>query len=144
MCSRLYIYEACKGEDRFKRYTKSSLTAEINKYVEDDEGKKPSTRELIDWRDKSHTNVSIYALDPFYKTFMASPAPRKNGETVRLCFICKDNHCYPILNQDLISKITNGSSLIKHLDLIQWNSQQSEEKTIRCKTIKEYHKIIDR
>ena len=112
--------------------------------MEDDEGKKPSTRELIDWRDKSHTNVSIYALDPFYKTFMASPAPRKNGETVRLCFICKDNHCYPILNQDLISKITNGSSLIKHLDLIQWNSQQSEEKTIRCKTIKEYHKIIDR
>ena len=26
---------------------------------------------------------------------------------------------------------------------MQWNSQQSEEKTIRCKTIKEYHKIID-
>ena len=36
-CVQDYIYEACIGEDGFKRYTKSSLTEE----------KKPSTREII-------------------------------------------------------------------------------------------------
>ena len=105
-CVQDYICEACKGEDGFERYSKGSLTADINKYVEDDEGKKPSTKEIINWQNNSHTNVSIYALGPFYKTFMASPARRKNGETVRLYFICKDNHCYSILNQYLNSKIT--------------------------------------
>ena len=58
-------------------------------------------------------------------------------------FICKDRHCFPILNQDLISKIKNGSSLIKHLDIIQWNSQQSEDKIERCKTLEDYYNIIN-
>ena len=64
-CVQDYIYEACIGEDGFKRYTKSSLTEEINKYVVDSKEKKPSTREIINWRDNCRTNVSIYALDPF-------------------------------------------------------------------------------
>ena len=34
-CVQDYIYEACKGENGFKRYTKTSLTEEINKYVFD-------------------------------------------------------------------------------------------------------------
>ena len=38
-CVQDYIYEACKGEDGFKRYTKSSLIADINKYVYDKDGK---------------------------------------------------------------------------------------------------------
>ena len=92
MCARLYIYEACRGEIGFKRYTKTSLTEEINKYVFDKDGKRPSTREIIDWRDNCRTNVSIYALDPFYNKFVSSSAPRNNGATVRLCFICKDGH----------------------------------------------------
>ena len=85
----------------------------------------------------------MHALDPFYHTFVSSPAPRKNGETIRLCFICKDGHCFPILNQDLISRIENGSSLIKHLDIIQWNSQRSEDKIERCKTLEDYYNIIN-
>ena len=64
-CVQDYIYEACIGEDGFKRYTKSSLTEEINKYVVDSKEKKPSTREIINWRHNCRTNVSIYALDPF-------------------------------------------------------------------------------
>ena len=142
-CVQDCIYEACKGEDGFKRYTKSSLMEEINKFVFDNKGKRPSTREIINWRDNCHTNVSIYAVDPFYNTFVSSPAPRNNGQTVRLCFICKGGHCYPILNQNAITKITTGSSPIKHLDLIQWNTQHSEDKVERCKTIEDYHKIIN-
>ena len=73
---------------------------------------------------------------------MSSPASRKNGKAVQLCFNCKDGYCFPILNQELIAKITKGSSLIKHLDLIQWNSQRSEEKTERCKTLDDYYNMI--
>ena len=86
-CVQDYIYEACKSEDGFKRYNKGSLTAEINKYVEDDEGKNISTTEIINWQNDCHTNVSIYALDPFYTTFMASLAPRKNNATVLLFYM---------------------------------------------------------
>ena len=60
-CVQVYIYEACIGKDGFKRYMKSSLTEEINKYVFDDKEKKPSTREIINWQDNCHTNMSIYA-----------------------------------------------------------------------------------
>ena len=134
-CVQEYIYEACKGEIGFKRYTKATLTEEINKYVFDKDGKRPSTREILDWRDNCHTNDSIYALDPFYNKFVSSPAPRNNGETALLCFKCKDGHCFPILNQYLITKITKGSPLINHLDLVQWNSKQSEDKIEICKTI---------
>ena len=142
-CVQDYIYEACKGENGFKRYTKTSLTEEINKYVFDKHAKRPSTRELLDWRDNCHTNVSIYALDPFYNKFVSSPAPRNNGKTVRLCFICKDGHCFPILNENLITKITKGSPLLNHLDLIQWNSKQNEDKIEICKTKEDYYNIIN-
>ena len=74
---------------------------------------------------------------------MSSPAPWSNGETIRLCFICKDNHCFPILNENLITKITKGSSLLKHLDLIQWNSKQNEDKIEICKTKEDYYNIIN-
>ena len=83
-------------------------------------------------------------MDPFYNKFVSSPAPRNNGETVYLCFICKDGHCFPILNQYLITKITKGSPLINYLDLIQWNAKQSENKIEICKTIEDYHKIINK
>ena len=142
-CVQDYIYEAFRGEIGFKRYTKTSFTEEINKYVFDKDGKRPSTREIFDWRDNCHTNVSIYALDPFHNKFVSSPAPRNNGVTVRLCFICKDGHCFPILNEHLITKITKCSSLINHLDLIQWNSKQSEDKIEICKTTEDYYKIIN-
>ena len=142
-CVQDYIYKACRGEIGFKRYTKATLTEEINKYVFDKDGKRPSTREILDWRDNCHTNVSIYALDSFYNKFVSSPAPHNNGETVRLCFICKDGHCFAILNQYLITKITKGSPLINHLDRIQWNTKQSEDKIEICKTIVDYHIIIN-
>ena len=142
-CVQDYIYEACRGEIGFKRYTKATLTEEINKYVFDKDGKRPSTREILDWRDNCHINVSIDALDTFYNKFVSSPAPRNNGATVRLCFICKDGHCFPILNQNLVTKIRKGTLLINHLDLIQWNSKQSEDKIVLCKTIEDYCKIIN-
>ena len=112
-CVQDYIWETCKGQPGFKRYDRVSLTAEINRFVDDKRGR-PSTRELITWRDNCHTNVSIYALDPFYNKFVSSVAPRKwmdgtRESCIRLCFICKDNHCFPILNEELISKIKNGS-----------------------------------
>ena len=74
---------------------------------------------------------------------MSSPAPRNNGNTVRLCFICKDGHCFPILNENLITKITKGSPLLNHLDLIQWNSKQNEDKIEICKTKEDYYNIIN-
>ena len=109
----------------------------------DKEEKKPSTRELLDWRDNCYTNVSIYVLDPFYNKFVSSPAPRNNGLTVRLCFICKDSHCFPILNEHLITKITKGFPLLNHLDLIQWNSKQLKDKIEICKTVEDYYKVIN-
>ena len=142
-CVQDYIYEVCKGEIGFKRYIKISLTEEINRYVFDKDGKRPSTREILDWSDNCHTNVSIYALDPFCYKFVSSPAPRNNGETVRLCFICKDGHCFPILNENLITKITRGFPLLNHLDLIQWSSKQSEDKIETYKTLDDYFKIIN-
>ena len=85
MCTGLHIWETCKGTPGFKRYDRVSLTAEINRFV-DDGKKRPSTRELIAWRDNCHTNVSIYALDPFYNKFMSSVAPRKwMGGTREAC-----------------------------------------------------------
>ena len=89
-----YICEACRGVIGFKRYTKQTLTDEKNKHVLNKDEKRPSTREVIDWRDNCHANVSIYTLEPFYNKFVSSPAPRNNGLTVRLCFICKDGHCF--------------------------------------------------
>ena len=76
------MHEAYIGNDGFKRYMKNSLTEEINKYVVDNKEKQPSTREIINWRDNCHNNMSIYALDPFYHMFVSSPAPRNNGKTV--------------------------------------------------------------
>ena len=143
ICVQDYIYEVCRGVIGFKRYTKQTLTEEINKYVFDKEEKKPSTRELLDWRDNCYTNVSIYALDPFYNKFVSSPVPRNNGLTVRLCFICKDGHCSPILNEHLITKTTKGSPLLNHLDLIQMNSKQSKDKIEICKTVEDYYKVIN-
>ena len=142
-CVQNYIYEACKGENRFKRYTKLSLTEEINRYVFDKHAKRPFTREILDWRDNCHTNVSIYALVPFYNKFVSSPAPRNNGKTFCLCFICKDGHCFPILNEDLVTKITKGSPLLNRLDLIQWNFKQNEDKIVICKTKEDYYNIIN-
>ena len=81
-CVQDYIYEACIGEDGFKRYMKSSLIEDVNKHVVDNKEKRPSTREILNWHDNSHTIMLIYALDPFYYMFMSSPAPHNNGKTI--------------------------------------------------------------
>ena len=60
-CAQDYICEACRGVIGFKRYTKQTLTNEKNNYVFDKDRKRPSTREIIDWRVNCHTNVLIYA-----------------------------------------------------------------------------------
>ena len=135
-CVQDYIYSACKGEPGFLRHNLKSLTEEINRFVKD-KRKRPSTREILAWRDACHTNVSIYALDPFYHRFVSSVAPRHcNGtgreEYVRLF----------ILNHELITKISKGSSVIKHLDIIEWSSRHEQDKTIRCDSLHDYYNII--
>ena len=148
-CVQDYIYSTCKGEPGFLRYTLNSLTEEINRFVHD-KRKRPSTREILAWRDALHTNVSIYSLDPFFNKFVSSPAPRilsSHGREgyIRLCFMCKGNHCFPILNHELVTKISKGKgSVLKHLDMIEWSTRHEEDKILRCNDISDYYDTIYR
>ena len=62
-----------------------------------------STEDVITWRNKCHKNVSIYAIDPLYKLFVSEPAPHKR-KVITLCYMVQDNHCNPILNDEIVRK----------------------------------------
>ena len=59
-----------------------------------------------------------------YKCFEFSPAHNKH-ETVRLCYLVQDAHCYPILNEDIITKVAKkANGTIDHLaDKIEYSCE---------------------
>ena len=110
-CVLDYIWFVCNGKEGFKRYSKAALEHELRRFVIDyDAG--VSTRQLVRWRDECHRNVSIYALDPMYKCFEFSPAPGHSNSTdsVRLCYLVQDSHCFPILNEEIITKVAKKAN----------------------------------
>ena len=103
-----YVWTVCNGRYGFKRYSKDSFERELKRFATSYDSA-ITTRELLEWRDALHKNVSIYALDPTYKCFEFSPA-RNNKESVRLCYVVLDNHCYPILNEEIITRIASKAN----------------------------------
>jgi len=137
-CVQGYIWEAVKGQYGFNNYTKAKLFDEINYYVEDTK-KRPCTRDILNWRDDNHKNVSIYGIDPRYKTFVSSPSTDKHN-SIKLVFQVKNGHCYPIINdvvQTLISKKGNIKSCV---DVMKWSDQS--DSLYECKHESEVYDII--
>ena len=64
-CVLDYIWDQVRGQHR--RYDIKSLEQELLEYVCG--GPQVSTRELLDWVNDRHNNVSIYAYDASYRRF---------------------------------------------------------------------------
>ena len=99
-----YIWTVVKGKYGFSGMSYGSLMRELNYFnggEHTEEGL--STEDVIAWRSKYHRNVSIYAINPLYRLFVSKPAINKK-EVITLCYMVKDNHCYPILNDEIVRK----------------------------------------
>ena len=86
-CVADYIFEVVKGQYGFTYVSYDKLKSELG-WSKDG----ISSEEIIEWRDKFHRNVSVYALDPLYKRFINKPAINKKN-IITLCYLIKDNHC---------------------------------------------------
>ena len=137
-CVQGYIWELVKGQYGFNNYTKQKLFDEINYYVEDAK-KRPSTRDILNWRDGNHKNVSVYGLDPMYKTFVASPATDTNTK-IKLVFQVKNGHCYPILNEVVKTLISKKGNIKSCCDVMKWND--TSDKLYECKDESDVFDII--
>ena len=136
-CVQGYIWEAVNGQYGFNNYTKSKLTAEINRFVEDTK-KRPCTRDILNWRDECHPNVSIYGLDPLYQTFVASPAT--SHHQIKLVFQVKNGHCYPILNEVVKTLVSKKGNIKSCVDVMKWTD--TSDQLYECKSEDEIYDII--
>jgi hypothetical protein len=90
----------------------------------------------------------VYAIHPFYNKLVPWPALEnsKSGRNItKLGFVVKNKHCYPILNDALVYKISKGSDILDNVDIIKRSDQR--DKIFDCKDENDYYgvlcKIID-
>ena len=134
LCVHDYIWDAVKGQPGFKQYDKAAFCG----FVRDPMGR-CTTREIKQWHDSKHQNVSIYALDPWFIVCKIELWQ----EGFRLCFQVKDNHFCPILNENIIIVTAHGSNILKHMDTIKWSDQHKQKTIVKCLKMEDYWTAIE-
>ena len=120
LCVTEYVWAVVRNQPGFKKYTKDKLKNEINMFAYDDN---ITTKSLIMWRNRFHRYISIYALDPLYNCFEFSPALTNSSKPIKLCYLVHDNHCFPIFNENIISRILKKANDPLYLDTIEFSSE---------------------
>ena len=96
-CVLDYIWNEVKYKKGFKKYDYDKLKNELYKYVENPP--MINTEEILNWvKSEEHNNISIHAYDSRFKKFITHTRHQSN---IILVYIVKDNHLFPILNQQL-------------------------------------------
>jgi hypothetical protein len=140
-CVHDFLWAMCRGKGGFKNYTYEKFIKEFNQYVIDGK-KRPTTNEIINWRNECHPNISIYAINPYYKKFVSSAAAVSHGTrpVIKIAFMVKDNHCYPILNDNVITALSKGSKITNFASKIEWKDEC--DKLYECKNMTNFVSII--
>ena len=117
-----FVWDQVRGKRGFKTYDYDKLKEEIFKYCADPP--RMTTKELIKWAKKCHSNVSIHAYDSTYRKFKSHT--NKHNCDVSLVYIVKDHHCYPITDERLkltAAKANQGGcdNLLKYMTEMKWS-----------------------
>eukprot|EP00760_Papus_ankaliazontas_P003487 PhM_4_TR11616/c3_g1_i8/m.9731 len=139
-CVLDFIWEVVRNKYGFKNYTKERLAQEFKTVVKTDLRFGITTEEIITWRNNYHNNISIYAINPLYKRFYASAATTRT-EPIKLCYMVKDNHCYPILNNTIADIIAKNGNIRQCVDIMKW--RDTSDCLIECKNKQELRNKID-
>ena len=103
---------------RFIKEMKAVATAEDENF----EKNGICVRHLLSWA-KTYTDVSMFALDPFFKVFKYHVA---KDCKVRISFCVNNEHVYPIRNEDYLNQISHLKMLNFNAPLLSHGSDDSE------------------
>lgn len=108
LCVIDFIYRELKDKKYFKTLTYEKLKIDFPFYKNG-----ITTSEIINWaKDKKY--ISVYAVDPFMKLFDSYIA---DDAFYSLVFLCNNNHCYPITDEEQRQQIFKSKSInIKKLE----------------------------
>ena len=112
----------------------------VQHFVED-ERKRPNTYEIIKWRNACHKNISIHSFDSQLCRSCSEPSLNQNKPII-LCFVKKDQHCFPILNMSITKAVAKGSSLLSNIHEIEFSVHHPEEDTVVYKNMNHYNELI--
>lgn len=133
-----FIWAIVNNKAGFRYYTKDKLINEIKSVCNIKNG--ISTEDIIKWRDTYHKNISVFVVNPIYERFFASASPSKNA-VIKLCYMVKDNHCYPILNDTICDIISKKGNIRQCVDVMKWTD--TSDKIYECKNNTDVIQAID-
>ena len=145
-CVLDYILHETQNTPRFKTITRPAL---IKFFGENCQEEGISTQQIIDWA-KHKQYVKVIALDPFLKVFEEFVPVMNSHTCLSLVFIVNNEHCYPILDQDMKRKISRAKQLdlpsivydIKFDEYGSWQGNADEMDALIAGTLHPHKKVI--
>jgi hypothetical protein len=107
MCVIDWIASELIGRPGYINYTYKSIVDEFNRICDITEG--ISTNDIIKWC-QSKKNISVYALDPFFKKFTSYIA-KQHSNLTQLVFMVNNGHCYPINKPETKTQVAKGKGI---------------------------------